>query len=1046
MARHSTYGKGGLLAVHYRAGRREGKGITMFNNNNDDDNINNFKFDEPSIKALERIGVRPVGIFLPSNATALPWSKVYHDPEFRWSETNLVTEQDRYSFTNAATMLGPTHIRDVKTGQYLNLNALDTDCEKVRNRLGIQIRQILDLSSWDWVTDKLRDLVREFLQSTGIFDVDHNLTLLDIFKKLTFVTKTRKIYGHHIYWLSQKQKRAIGTANCRPGHEFEIKTDNSLGLCTLPGSAHKEDPNFRYAAVGVTDRILANDVLYDLFVEMFQDCMSNRSLDKVPIHQGTEEMQQDAIQQKRQQEQENKVQAGYSRQMDKRVFDLSLPTISATIGLLSTFVVDDHKHDFHMRLSGMLFHSRISIKSSDEIIGGICTRSNDQDPKDRRRLLIDTYQRGFGKKDAKKTKDKSIDEDNESRILGAPALVELIAGTLSDETLDGVTDVIQSVKDLWQRDIKRQKKIIQEEEDKILHEVTIFEAKRMQRGWVRTTGSIIGMSPIYNMVTNLRWRCLECLTINGSAIPNDIPHYKDPTRNSSKCVNCGEKKLSPEYDYVPTIDVELQDPDTFDDLTRMWIKLFNNDTTDVRINEVVSIQGRLHVIRRNDNPNNRAETVLFADDEGIEYAEKHELKLSQPNIEKIQQWQSDIQKQGKNPIDELVSMISPEYIEMDFLKKSVLLACANAGLKNVEHAVPERQRINVFVIGPPGLAKTDIIEDTTSMVPSARFVGGQNATGLSLTAHISKEEGDNMYILRSGPIPRAKGSICIVDEFGYLKAWDQQHFLDCMDRDYFYVVKHGHDVRVQANTSIIASSNPIGGTWKYPDRIDSSEIPVSLPILDRFDIVIILRENKDASYLKKITEGKWLSTKKYEAGEYEGNKEFLQQYIAYARTFKPVFSELAYKMLSLYFVNIGKTSIDGLQRKFDTILRIALAITRLKLKQVVGEAEAKETMAFYNAMLNNYKQVTAAVAESPRDIGVNLLKMILQQHGTIPLTMSEIATKMCERNDQLAEYLGIDFRLSHNHKLRDIYETTILDKNVEIVNENPMALRWRLTG
>ncbi len=682
-----------------------------------------------------------------------------------------------------------------------------------------------------------------------------------------------------------------------------------------------------------------------------------------------------------------------------------------------------------------------------EIIGGICARSNDQDPKDRQRLLLDTYQRGFSKKGTKKVNRKvNGSYEEESKILGAPALVELIINTIPDQTQDAINDVVQSVKDLWQHDIKRQKKIIEEQEDKILHEITIFDAKRMQKGWVRIPGTIIGVSPIYNMVTNLQWRCLECNYVSGSAIDSGIPRYKDPTRNQSKCVNCGEKSLSPEYEYVPTIDVELQDPDTTDDLTRMWVKLFNNDTNDIRINEVVTIKGKLHVISRNDNPNNRAETVLFADDEGIEYAEKHELKLTQPNVVKIQQWLTDIQKQDMNPIDELVSMISPEYIEMDYLKKSILFACANAGLRNIEHAVPERQRINVFVVGPPGLAKTDIIEDTTGLVPSARFVGGQNATGLSLTAHISKEEGDNMYILRSGPIPRAKGSICVVDEFGYLKAWDQQHFLDCMDRDYFYVVKHGHDVRVQANTSIIASSNPIGGTWKHLDRIDVSEIPVSLPILDRFDIVIILRENKDSSYLKKITEGKWLATKKYEAGEYEGNKEFLQQYIAHARTFKPVFSEVAYKMLSLFFVNIGKTSIDGLQRKFDTILRIALAITRLKLKQVVGEAEAKETMAFYNAMLNNYKQVTAAVAESPRDIGINLLKMILQQHGTIPLTMSEIATKMCESNDQLAEYLGTDFRLSHNHKLRDTYETAILDRNVEIVNENPVALRWRLTG
>ena len=80
----------------------------------------------------------------------------------------------------------------------------------------------------------------------------------------TFVTKTRNVYGH------QRERAAIGGAICKKDNAFEIKTDKSLGLCTLPGSAHKEDLDFRYKSVGITDHILANDVLYDLSLEMFK--------------------------------------------------------------------------------------------------------------------------------------------------------------------------------------------------------------------------------------------------------------------------------------------------------------------------------------------------------------------------------------------------------------------------------------------------------------------------------------------------------------------------------------------------------------------------------------------------------------------------------------------------------------------------------------------------------------------------------------------------------------------------------------------------------
>jgi hypothetical protein len=53
-------------------------------------------------------------------------------------------------------------------------------------------------------------------------------------------------------------------------------------------------------------------------------------------------------------------------------------------------------------------------------------------------------------------------------------------------------------------------------------------------------------------------------------------------------------------------------------------------------------------------------------------------------------------------------------------------------------------------------------------------------------------------------------------------------------------------------------------------------------------------------------------------------------------------------MLSEYFARIGESgNIDGLQRKFDTLLRITIATAKLKLKDIAD----KDTMEFYNIML-----------------------------------------------------------------------------------------------
>ena len=54
-------------------------------------------------------------------------------------------------------------------------------------------------------------------------------TLFEYLKQVTVVVKTRKPCGFHAYWLSHSQHKHVATKNCKRGHEFEIKTDKSLG-------------------------------------------------------------------------------------------------------------------------------------------------------------------------------------------------------------------------------------------------------------------------------------------------------------------------------------------------------------------------------------------------------------------------------------------------------------------------------------------------------------------------------------------------------------------------------------------------------------------------------------------------------------------------------------------------------------------------------------------------------------------------------------------------------------------------------------------------
>jgi DNA replicative helicase MCM subunit Mcm2 (Cdc46/Mcm family) len=572
--------------------------------------------------------------------------------------------------------------------------------------------------------------------------------------------------------------------------------------------------------------------------------------------------------------------------------------------------------------------------------------------------------------------------------------------------------------------------------------MSVSQAKREKTGYLQVDGSIVGISPVYNMVKSVSPTCFQCGYSKHIKYP--WPRYKANLREITKCPGCKTNTIILTSNYVSVVDIELQDSDTFNDLERLWVKLFEGNTKDIAANETVSIIGNVHVIRRNDNPGNKAETVLFAD--SIEYPKKQEVRLTQKDVAQIQQWETELEKQGKNPIDELVKLFAPEFIETEHIKRSVLITCVNAGIRNDERRLPKRLRINLFILGDPGLAKTEFLKKAIRLIPNSRYTGGQNATGLSLTAHVSKEDGggDGMYILRYGPIPRAKGAICAVNEFGQLPPADHKHFLDCMEDDFFPMTKHGFDTMVEAYTTIIASANPIGGRWEDPNRIDVSRIPTSPQVLDRFDIIIILTENKNPEYLKRLAFQKRQVAENYERGLYDGNEGFLQRYLAHARTFQPVIEIEAYDILSEYFARIGESgNIDGLQRKFDTLLRITIAIAKLRLKDCAGKEDAHDTMEFYNVMLQQYKQIAPLIVISPRDTAIEEILKIARDLDGVPIEFTEAAHIACQRSSQIRYHLGDILKIDKNHKLRDVLEIIERNSTVEITSRMPITLRWK---
>lgn len=253
---------------------------------------------------------------------------IYNNPKY-WSEEKL--RNNHHLFYNVATVFGKSHIIDAD-GNDLYLNVLDVDSKNVFTRLAI-------------------------ISANG-----KQVYFIDELCNSTFVTKTKRGHGYHIYWFSHRRNKTIRTAACKLGWEFEIKTDNSSGHCTLPPSIHRDDPDFHYQNVG-RNRIYVNDKLYDGLLDLLSDCI--REKPSYTNHSNVSEN-----------EPSNELDSSDSLQI---------------ASVVANAYRNGTRNDIIFQLSGFLWHANIKLETAETIVKYLCRITDDEETDNRLEVVRNTY-------------------------------------------------------------------------------------------------------------------------------------------------------------------------------------------------------------------------------------------------------------------------------------------------------------------------------------------------------------------------------------------------------------------------------------------------------------------------------------------------------------------------------------------------------------------------------------------------------------------------------------------------------------------------------
>ena len=150
-------------------------------------------------------------------------------------------------------------------------------------------------------------------------------------------------------------------------------------------------------------------------------------------------------------------------------------------------------------------------------------------------------------------------------------------------------------------------------------------------------------------------------------------------------------------------------------------------------------------------------------------------------------------------------------------------------------------------------------------------------------------------------------------------------------------------------------------------------------------------------------------------------------------------------MLDDYWVRMNQTQTDdrGKNRKLESLYRIAIAISKLKLKDQVDDEDATETMELYNIILLHFSRVVS-VSQSPKQIAYDTCIDILRDMSPNLISLTELVTMACNREgkEQMKDYIGDDLNMRSNWKLRAVHDQLVSNENVKIVKTKPIVLEW----
>ena len=478
---------------------------------------------------------------------------------------------------------------------------------------------------------------------------------------------------------------------------------------------------------------------------------------------------------------------------------------------------------------------------------------------------------------------------------------------------------------------------------------------------IGVSGMVVRSSEVKPLAKRIGYRCLNCNTINETQLKGLV------LRKPLKCINCSEKEfeMDPENSIFSDFQMvrlqELPEDLPAGQLPHYVEVTVTGDLVDqCRPGDRIMLTGIVRI--EQEQISSQVKTSLFRlkmEGNNIEYLGGRAGSKEMRTIERIAISTED-EKQimaiasKADAYDKLIASFAPHVYGHEVIKEAILLLIVGSVTKKLEDGSTRRGDLNIFLVGDPGTAKSEMLKFAAKIAPRGLYTSGRGTTAAGLTAAVIRDKSGIMMLEAGAVVLGDQGLVCI-DEFDKIKPEDRSALHEVMEQQTCSVAKGGIVATLNARTSILSAANPLYGKYD-PFKNITENVNLPVPLLTRFDIIYVVRDTpekeKDSRIASHILE---LHREAGRAAHPAIEIDLFCKYLAFSKQIEPRLTIEAIEIIRNYYMKMRNVDSEGMitvtPRQLEGLIRLSTARARLLLKDKVEADDAERAIYLVQRML-----------------------------------------------------------------------------------------------